>query len=65
MKNFNGGKSGLYGFFSSHRIRKFNAGVIEDADFANFSQGRKPNPIKETYFKRDINGVKWKSNGNI
>ena len=55
---FNWGKRGLYGFFSSHRIRKFNASVIEDADFANFIQGRKPNPIKETYFKRDINRIR-------
>ena len=57
-EKFQWGKRGLYGFFSSHRIRKFNASVIEDVDFANFIQGRKPNPIKETYFKKDINRVR-------
>ena len=57
-EKFQWGKRGLYGFFSSHRIRKFNASVIEDVDFANFIQGRKPSPIKETYFKRDINRVR-------
>ena len=57
-EKFQWGKRGLYGFFSSHRIRKFNDSVIEDADFANFIQGRKPSPIKETYFKRDINRVR-------
>ena len=57
-EKFNWGKRGLYGFFSSHRIRKFNASVIEDSDFANYIQGRKPNPIKETYFKKDINRVR-------
>ena len=57
-EKFNWGKRGLYGFFSSHRIRKFNASVIEDTDFANFIQGRKPSPMKETYFKRDINRIR-------
>ena len=57
-EKFQWGKRGLYGFFSSHRIRKFNASIIEDTDFANFIQGRKPNPIKETYFKRDINRIR-------
>lgn len=52
------GKRGLYGFFSSHRIRKFNASIIEDTNFANFIQGRKPDPIKEAYFKRDINRIR-------
>ena len=57
-EKFNWGKRGLYGFYSSHRIRKFNASAIEDTDFANFIQGRKPDPIKETYFKKDINRVR-------
>lgn len=57
-EKFNWGKRGLYGFFSSHRIRKFNASAIEDTDFANFIQGRKPDPIKETYFKKDIDRVR-------
>ena len=56
---------GSYGFFFSHRIRKFNASVIEDVDFANFIQERKPNPIKETYFKRYINRIReeYKTHG--
>lgn len=57
-EKFNWGKRGLYGFFSSHRIRKFNASAIEDTNFANYIQGRKPDPIKETYFKKDINRVR-------
>ena len=42
---FNFGKRGLYGFFSSHRVRKFNASLIEDTDFANYIQGHKPDSI--------------------
>lgn len=57
-EKFNWGKRGLFGFFSSHRIRKFNASAIEDTNFANYIQGRKPDPIKETYFKKDINRVR-------
>lgn len=57
-EKFNWGKRGLYGFFSSHRIRKFNASAIEDTNFANYIQGRKPDPIKETYFKKDINRIR-------
>lgn len=57
-EKFQWGVRGSYGFFSSHRIRKFNASLIEDNDYANFIQGRKPNPIKETYFKRDINRIR-------
>lgn len=57
-EKFNWGKRGLYGFFSSHRVRKFNASAIEDTNFANYIQGRKPDPIKETYFKKDINRVR-------
>lgn len=55
---FNWGKRGSYGFFSVHRVRKFNASAIEDVNFANYIQGRKPDPIRETYFKRDINRVR-------
>ena len=57
-EKFNWGKRGLYGFFSSHRVRKFNASAIEDTNFANYIQGRKPDPIKETYFKKDINRIR-------
>ena len=47
------GKKGTIDFFSPHRLRKFNASVIEDNDLANYIQGRKPNRIKEAYFKKD------------
>lgn len=52
------GKKGSIDFFSPHRIRKFNASAIEDTDFANYIQGRKPNKIRETYFKKDIENVR-------
>lgn len=47
----NWGKRGTFDFFSSHRIRKFNASVIKDDDFANYIQGRAPPRMKRTYFK--------------
>ena len=47
------GKKGTVDFFSPHRLRKFNASVIEDTDLANYIQGRKPSRIKEAYFKKD------------
>lgn len=47
------GKKGTIDFFSPHRLRKFNASVIEDNDLVNYIQGRKPSRIKEAYFKRD------------
>lgn len=47
------GKKGTIDFFSPHRLRKFNASVIEDNDLANYIQGRKPNRIKEAYFKKN------------
>ena len=50
----NWGKRGTIDFFSPHRIRKFNASSIGDSDYANYIQGRKPDPIKETYFKKDV-----------
>jgi len=52
------GKKGSIDFFSPHRIRKFNASAIEDTDFANYIQGRKPNKIRETYFKKNIDNVR-------
>ncbi|WP_405309884.1 hypothetical protein [Methanobrevibacter sp.] len=55
---FNWGKRGSIRFFSSHRVRKFHASAIEDTDFANYIQGRKPGVIKETYFKKDVNRVR-------
>lgn len=40
-------------FFHSHALRKFHATTIEDVDLANTLQGRKSNPIKESYFKNN------------
>jgi integrase len=40
-------------FFHSHALRKFHATTIEDVDLANSLQGRKSNPIKESYFKNN------------
>jgi hypothetical protein len=40
-------------FFHSHALRKFHATTIEDVDLANALQGRKSNPIKESYFKKN------------
>jgi hypothetical protein len=40
-------------FFHSHALRKFHATTIEDVDLANELQGRKSNPIKEAYFKKN------------
>lgn len=45
------GKRGTFDFFSAHRIRKFNASVIKDDDFANYIQGRAPSRTKRAYFK--------------
>ena len=47
----NWGKRGTFDFFSTHRVRKFNASVIQDDDFANYIQGRKPTRIKRAYYK--------------
>ncbi|WP_413862199.1 hypothetical protein [Methanobrevibacter sp. UBA417] len=55
---FNWGRRGKYGFFSPHRVRKFNASVIEDTEFGNYIQGRKPNQIKEIYFKKNKETVR-------
>ena len=52
-RKMNWGKRGTIDFFSPHRLRKFNASAIEDTDLANYIQGRKPNKIKETYFKKN------------
>lgn len=55
---FNWGKRGKYGFFSPHRVRKFNASAIEDTELANYIQGRKPSQIKEIYFKKNKDRVR-------
>lgn len=44
------GKVKNYYYFSSHRLRKRHASLIENENLANFLQGRKPDKIKETYF---------------
>lgn len=51
----NWGKKGDFDFFSSHRVRKFNASAISNTDFAHYIQGRKPtNKMNEIYFKKSI-----------
>lgn len=57
---YNWGKIGSFGYFSSHRLRKFNASVIEDQEFGNYIQGRKPSKVKEAYFKRDKKRIREK-----
>ena len=52
------GKKGTIDLFSSHRLRKFNASIIGDLDFANYIQGRVPSKIRETYFKQDKERVR-------
>lgn len=55
------GKRGTYDFFSSHRVRKFNASAISDTDFAHYIQGRKPsNKMNEIYFKQSIEELREK-----
>lgn len=57
---FNWGKRGTRDYFSSHRIRALHASLIEDKNFANYLVGRKPDPIEQAYFKRDINRIREK-----
>lgn len=52
------GKKGTFDYFSSHRLRKFNASLIGDLDFANYIQGRVPSKIREAYFKQDKERVR-------
>lgn len=52
------GKKGTFDYFSSHRLRKFNASIIGDLDFANYIQGRVPTKIREIYFKQDKERVR-------
>lgn len=47
------GKIGHLRFFHSHTLRKFHATIIEDVNLANALQGRKSNPITESYFKKN------------
>ena len=59
-EKFNWGKRGTRGFFTSHRVRAAHASLIEEDNFANYIEGRKPDPIMQAYFKRDPNRIKEK-----
>jgi site-specific recombinase XerD len=56
--NLGWGKVNNNVFFHSHALRKFNATVIEDRDFANTIQGRKADSISEAYFKNNPKRIK-------
>jgi hypothetical protein len=58
--NNNWGKVGNLSFFHSHALRKFQATAIEDMGLVNTLQGRKSDPITETYFKHDPKRIKEK-----
>lgn len=53
------------GFFSNYHIRKWNATVIGDKDFADYIQGRKENVINETYYLKDLNRLRNKYKDHI
>lgn len=57
---FNWGKKGTYAFFSSHRVRKFNASKIKDMDFGDYIQGRSTTATRKAYYKIDIEDVREK-----
>lgn len=57
---FNWGKRGTYSFFSSHRVRKFNASKIKDMDFGDYIQGRSTTTTRKAYYKIDIEDVRKK-----
>ena len=59
-EKFSWGKRGTRGYFTTHRIRALHASLIEDKDFANYIEGRKPDPIMQAYFKRDPDRIKEK-----
>lgn len=59
-KKFNWGKRGNYAFFSSHRVRKFNASKIKDMDFGDYIQGRTTTATRRAYYKIDIEDVRKK-----
>lgn len=52
------GKRGDINFFSSHRIRKFNASSIANMDLADIIQGRKPSKLKATYYKNNPKNIR-------
>lgn len=59
-KKFNWGNRGTYAFFSSHRVRKFNASKIKDMDFGDYIQGRTTTKTRQAYYKIDIEDVREK-----
>jgi hypothetical protein len=46
------------GFLHPHSMRKYHADVVGDENLTNMLQGRKPNPIKEAYFKANPKRIK-------
>ena len=59
-EKFSWGKRGTRGYFTSHRVRAAHASLIEEDNFANYIEGRKPDPIMQAYFKRDPNRIREK-----
>ena len=54
----NWGKTGFFGFFHSHALRKFHATVIEDKSLVDALQGRKRDLITESYYKQNPKRIK-------
>lgn len=52
------GQRGSINYFSSHRIRKFNASAIANVDLADTIQGRKPGKLKATYYKNNPQNIR-------
>lgn len=52
------GKVGFYNFFRSHMLRKFHATEIANKSIVDTLQGRKRDPITETYFKYNPSKIK-------
>ena len=50
---FNWGMTGKSRFFASHKLRKFHSSTIDDERLANHLQGRKTDPITDTYYKQN------------
>lgn len=45
-------------FFHAHSLRKYHADIIQDWDLINMLQGRKPNHVREAYFKANPSRIK-------
>ena len=54
------GKVKTYRRFTSHKLRKLNATLIEDVAFANTIQGRQSDTITETYFFKNPERIREK-----